>query len=346
MVISPFNRQKIAYLNAFSILLVLLLHSYFIEAENYYYANKIQLITGTNGMCGVAVPLFFFISGLLFFKQVNCVSDCLKGLKKRIRTLLIPYILWNCIFVGWYLLLSLIPSVSCYVNSDVLSNIKICQPLESLKFLFVEPAAFQLWFLRDLMVYMITTPVIYYLIKHYPFFTLFLLFFTLGWIPRCGIVYFYLGAVIALHLGLEKIRVFLSSTVVSLCSLLFIAKCIVAGISECRPLVMNPYFQQISCIIGIIFIWGLYDRIKIFTRVKTTGFLKLITNYSFFIFLFHEPVFNIVKKISLLLYGVSECSLIINYFINPLIMVFLSIGVAAMLKNSIPRVYGIMVGGR
>ena len=45
----------------------------------------------------IAVPLFFFISGFLFFYRSPSltISDYVKKLKKRARTLLIPYILWN-----------------------------------------------------------------------------------------------------------------------------------------------------------------------------------------------------------------------------------------------------------
>lgn len=67
MEISTYNSKKIAILNAVAIVLVLLLHSYFLEAAEYPVAQNVQLFTGTNGISGVAVPLFYFISGVLFF---------------------------------------------------------------------------------------------------------------------------------------------------------------------------------------------------------------------------------------------------------------------------------------
>ena len=67
MEISTYNSKKIAILmNAVAIVLVLLLHSYFLEAAEYPVAQNVQLFTGTNGISGVAVPLFYAISGLLF----------------------------------------------------------------------------------------------------------------------------------------------------------------------------------------------------------------------------------------------------------------------------------------
>lgn len=46
----------------------------------------------------ISVPLFFFISGFLFFYHANFNLSTYKNkLKSRIKTLLIPYLLWNLI---------------------------------------------------------------------------------------------------------------------------------------------------------------------------------------------------------------------------------------------------------
>ena len=47
----------------------------------------------------IAVPLFFFISGFLFFKEgLFDFTLYSKKLKSRFRTVLIPYLLWNIIY--------------------------------------------------------------------------------------------------------------------------------------------------------------------------------------------------------------------------------------------------------
>lgn len=54
-------------------------------------------ITAT--ICQVAVPTFFLISGFLFFQNLsNWNWKVWKGkIKRRVFTLLVPYLLWNCI---------------------------------------------------------------------------------------------------------------------------------------------------------------------------------------------------------------------------------------------------------
>ena len=50
------------------------------------------------GLCASAVPLFFLISGFLYFKGCESqfgLKDYMAKNRKRLRTLLIPYLLWN-----------------------------------------------------------------------------------------------------------------------------------------------------------------------------------------------------------------------------------------------------------
>lgn len=347
MPISTYNRKKIAILNTIAIMLVLLLHSYYMEAVNYPLAQGIQLFTGTTGLSGVAVPLFYFMSGLLFFKSVESVRGVFSGIKKRIHTLLIPYIIWNVIFVGWYVVLHFTPGVSQFVNSDMLSHFHLSKPFSSLEYLLIEPAGFHLWFLRDLMVYVALTPLLFFLVKRYPWLTLILLFCLSGVIARCGITYFVFGSIIAMHYNIEKFDHWVSKPVLAICGMLFFLNAVMTDIVSCQWVVENSYWQQIVNFSGIFAIWGLYNIA--FTKIehsRVTDLMLKVSKYSFFIYLFHEPVFNIIKKLGLKFSGISNFSLIVLYFVNPLLMAVLAVSVAWMLKKYLPKIYSTLVGGR
>jgi len=73
---------------------------------------------------------------------------------------------------------------------------------------------------------------------------------------------------------------------------------------------------------------------------------KYICGYSFFIYCFHEPAFNIIKKLALTIYGTSEKVLIFFYLINPWIMVAIAVITAKMLQRMTPRIYKTLTGGR
>lgn len=347
MEISTYNSRKIAVLNTVAILLVLLLHSYYMETANYSMAQWVQLFTGTSGLSGVAVPLFYFMSGLLFYKNVTCMKDCLTGIRKRVRSLLVPYILWNIIFVCWYVVLHLTPGVSQFVNSDMLCHFSIVHPLESLEYLLVKPAGFQLWFLRDLMVYVAFTPLLWILLKRYPWLTLTGLYLILGGIARCGITYFAIGSLIALHYSLGGVSRCLSKPVVMLCGLLVLVNSFLAAFPECNYLTGNPYWQQAANTAGILVIWGGYDMLNTKARYgKLSDIFLYVSKYCFFIYLFHEPAFNIIKKVNLRILGLHEWSLILLYFMNPIIMCVISVVVAKLMQKFIPKTYSVLVGGR
>lgn len=345
MEISNYNSRKIAILNMFAIMLVLLIHSYYVEAADFPVSNSIQLITGTYGMAGVAVPLFFFISGLLFFKSISSVNDCISGIKRRVRTLFIPYMIWNMVFVGYYILLSVLPGLSQFSNSEVINHLSLSHPISTLGYLFLEPVAFHLWFLRDLMLFVIVTPILWASLKSYPWGTLIALL-LFGIISGSGIVYFAFGAFISLSCGIDVFSKFLSKPIVYISLLIFVVSSIMTAIPVCTTIVMNNAFRQFVNFSGIFAVWGLFDILYRCELHKKLDKCIIISKYSFFIYLFHEPVFNIIKKVNMIIFGANECSLVILYFINPILMVLISIFVAMSLKIILPRIYSIAVGGR
>ena len=90
----------------------------------------------------LAVPLFFIFSGFLFFKKCDefNTSTYFNKLKKRTHSLLIPYLFWNLLFI-------------------VLSS-QFADSIKDWLILFWRPASLQLWFIRDLMVVVLFSPLI------------------------------------------------------------------------------------------------------------------------------------------------------------------------------------------
>ena len=115
-----------------------------------------QRFFGGVGISGVANPLFYFISGYLFFMCMTKVSECLPKIKKRIRTLLVPYLLANTIAFAMYAALDGIsrmsPALYNVVNFHILDWFKLDLPT-ILYNVYWGPVAFQLWFVRDMMLF-------------------------------------------------------------------------------------------------------------------------------------------------------------------------------------------------
>jgi hypothetical protein len=113
----------------------------------------------------------------------------------------------------------------------------------------------------------------------------------------------------------------------------------------------NIGFYLISKIVvillGLLGFWNLYDKIipKSF-KLDKHRWLQTICSFTFFIYLFHEPTLNIVKKVLIFVLGRSEISYLFTYLVSPWVMAFLLIAAGMILKRYISAVYWIMVGGR
>lgn len=350
MDISAYNSHKIKFISGVMMLLVLYVHSSYTEANDLQFASAFQRV-GCNFSYTVCNPMFFFISGCLFFQGLLTITDCFPKIKKRIKTLLLPYLLWNLVFVLWYVVLSLLPVVSSFVNSNILVNFS--DLWNSLKYLYINPAAFHLWFLRDLMVYVLLSPLLYIFLKKIPI-VLLITLFVLGilgiiFLPSVvkvwGLFFFTFGGYIALFSSLDRVSKRITKPVFFLSLFVYLIYSF-AGVFNCK---MVELFMMIAAFCGIIGYWKGYDYLmskNTFESSSIKRFFILLGSYSFFIYLFHEPAFNILKKLGIKLLGVGNWQIVVLYLLNPIIMAIVSITVALFLQRFIPRVYRLSVGGR
>lgn len=164
--------DKLRILSLISIIFVLYIHSNFHadEIEGMVMNDRFQeFISEMMGRC--AVPLFYMVSGYLFFLKVPEEMASIYGkMKKRVRTLVVPYVIGGLFFIGFGVLLAVLPGVSKYMNSSVMPLFN--KPVgEILRCIFYDagngyPCAFQLWFLRDLILIVATSPLWYLCLKH------------------------------------------------------------------------------------------------------------------------------------------------------------------------------------
>ena len=164
--------DKLRILSLISIIFVLYIHSGFHadEIKGMLMNDRVQeFISGMMGRC--AVPLFYVISGYLFFLKVPEGMKSIYGkMRKRVGTLVVPYIIGCLFFVGFGVLMAVLPGVSKYMNSSLMPL--FFKPIgEILRSIFYDagngtPCAFQLWFLRDLILIVATSPLWYLCLKH------------------------------------------------------------------------------------------------------------------------------------------------------------------------------------
>ena len=158
---TPYLSDKIKVISFVCIVLVVWIHTYYTEGSNYTSSMLLMNFWGC-GICMLAVPMFYTISGYLFFLNVHSIGDVFKKQKKRIRTLFVPYILSNVLSITFYYLLDFViarmPEWQVIINNNLLERASGNGIGYWLYYCFWEgPIAFQLWFVRDLMFLVVFT---------------------------------------------------------------------------------------------------------------------------------------------------------------------------------------------
>lgn len=124
-------------------------------------------------------PTYFFIAGFMFYRGIINQNYKSKIVSKAKR-LLLPYIVWNSIFI------------ICF-------SLDKCDSINSLVDMFIRPANFPLWFLRDLFFICLLSPFIGYLLRRFRKYLpclliIYYIIFSCSDVSFVGIFYFTLGA--------------------------------------------------------------------------------------------------------------------------------------------------------
>ena len=73
---------------------------------------------------------------------------------------------------------------------------------------------------------------------------------------------------------------------------------------------------------------------------------RVVSSFTFFIFLFHEPTLTIIKKLLFRLIGNTDFSHVVVYFIAPILTFHAGSLGARKIKYHFPELYKIITGGR
>lgn len=107
-----------------------------------------------------AVPLFFAISG--FLVAVKFRPDCswyLRTLKKRVLTLFVPFVLWNVIYLFVNVVLG--RTQLCFDGAGIVAASRLILGWDFKSGV----ACFQLWFIRNLLVFIVLSPLLVWLFR-------------------------------------------------------------------------------------------------------------------------------------------------------------------------------------
>lgn len=341
--------HKISNLGILCALLVVLIHTWAPIAD---VGSGVWWFWNLLSIRGIAVPMFFTISGFLLAGHFEEERWWERALRKRVKTLLLPCVIWSILWLlyckGLIVAGNIVKHRHLFANVD-LSVIDFLQlmciyPLE-------HPLLATLWYVRALLIFMLAAPLLKLALIRFrwiSFFAAFVLWcFNLGWGANHGnwkyFVYDFLGAgwVLFFLLGMA-IRMGILSVGVKLRSyVLFFG----VGLVLLKPVLC---VLDLDRCLGLSHVMYCADKIMIPTLMLIAWQLisdkkwpRAVTDLAFPIYLIHWFVASIF---GCLFYGAaSSMAQLVTRFS---VIVILSAVIAVVLKRLIPQVSSVLFGGR
>lgn len=306
-------------------------------------------------ICNLFVPLYFIISGYLYFANLDKYNKkvYVEKTKRRFRSLVIPYIVWNIYNLILFAVLGVVASgllsgahkpIFEYTPLDFLYafwDSSLINPTE-----LPMPINGPLWFIRNLIVVQILfAPLIYYVVKKWNIVPVYIL--GVLWLigidtPIVGLsvqalFFFTLGSYISVCVIAKGTAIRLTPPIQAVAICLYLATSIILLFDR------NGILMNVNILLGIIVavIVGSFATNKGYSMPKT------LTESSFFVYAYHGLIIlGLSKAMWKFFRPEGNVGALAIYFVSPVITIVIGVLLYSILKKLFPRFTKVIVGGR
>ncbi|MCM1189454.1 MAG: acyltransferase [bacterium] len=283
----------------------------------------------------IAVPMFFFISGILFFKSFT-ISNLAGKWKSRLFTVVLPYIIWCTIYYIYYVVITNIPIIRSLMSTPNIVRFSIS---EWVRWLWVSEY-YTLWFLQELIIFIAAAPVIWLLLNNHrkKFPTGLVALIALILIKQhsainipytSGLDIYLVGSYIGLNCR-ELLAV--RNKVLAAISLLYVIFTLVTAFR---------FWNIITEILLFIAIWFACDLLPLAGK-KLPWWMSI----TFFTYVAHDAFLEAFEKIILVIFGKKAVFALLDYLFAPILVEIVLILIAYLLKMRLPMLWKILTGNR
>ncbi len=362
---SDYLSKKIKLLSLLAMCMVVVVHAYNLP-ERYLQPGSmvqddltinafVQLFLA-NGWARFAIPLFFLISGYLNYPQPGVAHGM--TVRKRFRTLLVPYLLWSALglFIYWLaqhddLLWRATQKAALGAFSD--QKVQDFSWWQLLYRWLIDPIPFQLWFLRCLFFYSLLTPLLLRgLHRAAP---IMFSFFGLLWLVNAGLYLVEGEGLLFFTLGLwlrhrdvdvqQRPRWFRwGPAALVWTSLLLLKTALAFGPYAGMLPVVQVLLYRICELLGVLVIWFGYDQL-LGNRLPGAAWLRL-SRHTFIMYGLHVPLLHLLSEGLFLTYGETD---ITRAWVFPVVIVTITgicVLVGMLLRRVAPPLFSLLTGGR
>lgn len=308
----------------------------------------------------IANPFFFFIAGYLFFKSgAFSINLYIKKLIRRFQSLFVPYMLWNLLYLIIVLVAGLFlanrpvihKAVGDMAFTDWLMafwNIGAINGDGSIK----APVAIQFWFIRDLMIVMLFSPLVYLLVNafiklggkrpivRWLFFLAIIFAFNywpdiVGLNPDCWL-FFGFGA----YYSIKK-----KEFIVAMMPYMIPAAICLVLLIVLEQFWASDFLYRVEYVIGLVFGMSLTTNM---VRSGTWYVNMTLSNASFFIFAYHSLLLGLLMPLfqSGLLKPYNDVLAIVYYLLTVTILVVVGLVLYKLMRKHLPFITYLLMGGR
>ena len=344
--VSPDISKRLSVLRSLLVIFVIGIHAE--KGLQAYYPEipallRVYLAFVPHNIFRLAVPLFFTISGYLFFLTYKPdIASYGRMIVKKTRTILVPYLLFNAISLLLIYIFNKVPYIGDInmVHQDGV--------LKLLFGLYRYPVNYTLWFLRDLYVYFLLAPVFYIVTLEIPLLGVIVFWAIWMFVPQAGIpielsglLFFYSGGMLA------RLRVDLDGgkhLLLPVAALYLLLLCATASYEYLYGTV--SYYHLLyrhSMIFGVLTVWLL----SAYAPLHDNKTLLKLAGTSFFVYLVHEPILSYCIYGTRYLFKPSGTLVGIAYmWLLMAVDYALCLGLARILQRHASRLYALASGAR
>lgn len=304
----------------------------------------------------LAVPMFFIFSGYWFFRNTETftLEDYTSKLKKRVMTIFVPYVIWNYFAWAFQMFVVCLQGHADWIPKDVFTPQNILDVIVGWSEGYQGmPKAFQLWFLRDMLVVCLLAPQLYLLLKGRKpyilliFAAIYLLPGVQSWHPiikrfPSALLFFSIGAYMGIHKQnmvemARRVPLWLSIIVTTLLLALSIWQCMTYG--KYISLARNA-FSIVSVIPTLQIASMMVERFSL----KPTAF---IADSNFFLFALHPLIMNYLLVEPLANHFTNTpFHFWLVYFMELIVPAIVCVILYAIMHRFMPKTTNLLTGGR
>jgi surface polysaccharide O-acyltransferase-like enzyme len=300
------------------------------------------------------VPLLSMISGWLFFSfnDADAKEALLSRVRRRFGSLYLPLIFWNLFFL--VILLTVFWSDPTNpIFEEINYSFQTAGLWDYLNALFGitrHPIGFQFWFVRDLFVTVLVSPILWLMLTRAPLVGI--TFIGAAWLSghdlwiffRTDVVFFfYLGGLLRLRRVPLEISAKATLWLMSLYLVLVALRALTPYVIDGSPFVLDVATRAMR-IPGVLACWGVFQRIALSPRGAT------IAKYGGLAFFLHSVHFPLIGEVKILLWYLLPAEtdgwMILHYLLSVAVTVIVGLALGVVMARLIPKSFSLLNGGR